>query len=225
MCRRILLCFLGACLAHASTITLTGDNTQPGFVSLKVDGTTYQALDYTAQRFASTGDTWSANLVTFSNLNALAYYGPSDPYINFPNVLMVYEEDAYLFDYLLAHPGAAGNVQGAIYFLSGGSGTIDGVDLGSAGVQNLVNQAQGDIASHGTADIPNLNAFYFVDSPFSIGGKEEPANALEQGFVIDGPPAQTPEPGTFFLLGFALLALGWMNRKQSNNKKGVMPLR
>jgi hypothetical protein len=192
-----------ASLSLASTVTLIGDNTQPGFVALQVDGTTFnQALDYTGQRYASQGETWTANVYTYSQL-AQAYYSPADPYINLAGYVTIYNEDLWLYDQLKtdSNPIDVAAIQEGVYFLSGASGY---------GTNSWVMAAQNDISLHGTADLGNLSTYRIVDSPFTIGGQTVPPNWLAQGFIyqVGDTVNRSPEPATWFLGFSGLLLVG-----------------
>jgi hypothetical protein len=211
--------------AGASTVQLTGDNTQPGFVNLVVDGTTYQALDFTPQRYAATGDVWTANAYDLDTAATAGYYSPSDPYITFPAVQADLEEDIFLFNSLKGQNNAAtiGYIQAAVYKIAGGSGVIDGVDLSNSNVSAEIVMAQNTVTN---LDVGDTSDYRFVESPFTIGNSTVEASDLHQGFIIeDGPGSSAPEPSTLALAGSALLVLSAALRRRGHTAKSTSLVR
>jgi hypothetical protein len=198
----------------ATTVTLVGDNSQPGFLNLVVGGTTFSALDYTGQRYAEQGDTWNANIYNFNQLSQ-AYYSHSDPYIHYNDYQTRYEEDIYLFNLLASYQNPTSSqkqgIQDAVYYISGASGFSS---------NSYVTQAQTDVAINGVFDLGNLSNYRFVDSPFTDSlGHQVMQSQLIQGFIysVDGTNntnSQTPEPRTYILMvsGMLMIIVGIRKR-------------
>ena len=199
--KKLLLFTLVVATLNAATIpvTLIGNNAIPGFVTLDVNGTDYQALDYTGQRYAYQGETWQADIVTQALLPSEGYYGPNDPYIIYSNYLTIYGEEEYLFDQLQSHPSDAAAIQEAAYYLFDPTGPYS--------INSWVTAAQGAGAPS------NAASFEFIDSPLAKG------TTLVQGFIIETNPsvAQTPEPATFWLAGLWLAGLGYVAWRRRNH--------
>jgi hypothetical protein len=194
---RFLLFLLFASFLYADTIKLIGDNRQPGFLALQDNGITYQALDYTHQRYSSQGDVWQANVFTYGNLLTEGYYGPSDPSILYTDYLDRYKMDFYLFKRLLTdtNQDQVQRIQDGVYYLSTGGTNWN--------YNDYVAQAHN---AYLNGQLPSTLGFYIVDSPLTD-------STLKQGFLYYSPPTgnhnPTPEPGSLLLIvGASLVFIG-----------------
>jgi len=180
----------------ASTITLNGNNALPGWLEMTVDGQSVKALDYTGQRWATQGQTWTANVLTFSELPMAGYYGPNDPILSFADYQIRYKEWIYLFNRLKTdtNPDQVVRIQDAVYFISGAAGFA---------FNGYVQEANNAIANGYN---PDTSAYRFINTPLT----DRP---LVQGFMYEVPGTDVPEPGTLIFMGIGLIVVGTLRRR------------
>ena len=169
-----------------------------GPYSLKVDGTLYQTMCYDFTHPVEFGQTWSANILSFDQLDN-AYYSYQPDYVG------KYWQEAWLFNQLLqaSTPEAMIGIQHAAWMLFN-------PDVAPSDGSEPWLAASSDALQNHSADL-NLSAFRIINA---TGERPTVQGFLLQqhsGFEAQG--ADVPEVKTFFLLATGLLAFAFFPQR------------
>lgn len=197
------LSLFAACwTANATTVTFAAVNGVDdgsywiGPYTIKIDNYNYQAMCYDFTHEASLGQTWTAKLYTYSQLQK-AYYAGEDNYVE------NYWKAAWLFSQLLQTNDSQVmiGIQHAVWSLFN-TGTP------TSGAAPWI-QAANDAAVDGYPGL-DVSAVRIVNA-----ASERPT---VQGFLVAGYGMEAPEPGTYAMMGTTLVLLGLIYRRRLHSK-------